>query len=106
MAIISELLWYVDPSHPEQGRRTDKWLAPSWSWAALKGGARIRSAYYERQRQGTKLAVLPVFKHEFVAPLRTTFDHSLPIVLDLDMTRNAVYLQTKGMLRRGEVVAR
>ncbi|KAK3385940.1 heterokaryon incompatibility protein-domain-containing protein [Podospora didyma] len=101
-----ELLWYVDNSLSGEVRaaRTSKWLAPSWSWASLKGGARVRNSLYEhvRGKQASKIPTLMI-KPEIRIPYGTSFDQSLPI--PAWRSRESRCIELKGDLREGEVVA-
>ncbi|KAK5653177.1 hypothetical protein OQA88_9075 [Cercophora sp. LCS_1] len=116
-----ELMWYVDtnPASSDDGKlhatdtrpqRTNKWLAPSWSWASVKGGAKIRNGVYDLSKEANdnlnkEDAVWPalMIKPEIGIPYGTSFDQSLPI--PAWKSHESRSIQLSGDLRSGQVTA-
>lgn len=96
----TELLWYVDSSGPE-GHSTNRFLAPSWSWAATKGGI-VKNTFAERGSSAREYASLMI-KPQIGIPYGTSFDQKLPI--PAWTSRDSQSIALKGDLRTGEITA-
>ncbi|KAK3331307.1 heterokaryon incompatibility protein-domain-containing protein, partial [Apodospora peruviana] len=106
IAIETELMWYVDPVHHEAGARASEWLGPSWSWVAVKSGARIRNAAYEHRRAGHAYSSFTFTSRSQIHLAHgTSFDHPLPIRLQFDWDFRTVMVEMRADLRAGEIVA-
>lgn len=95
----TELLWYVD-SGPE-GHSTNRFLAPSWSWAAIKDGI-VKNTFVERGSSARENASLMI-KPQIGIPYGTSFDQKLPI--PAWTSRDSQSIALKGDLRAGEITA-